>query len=96
MSTSLDLDISALVGEMDAVPCEHTQHGLHPLHTDSPASHYVRVHCPSCPYDSGVFAACQGFIAAVLANMTGRCFGCDTTTPASEAVTILGPVGGSK
>lgn len=96
MTTALDIDFAALVGEMDAVPCEHTQHGSHPLHTEGPASHYVRMRCPHCAYDTGVFAACPGFIGAIRGNAHGRCSGCEIILPAQEAVIILGPVGGSK
>lgn len=92
MSTATDIDVAALVGEMDAVPCEFPQHGHHPIHTDEPASHYARSKCPTCGRDTGVLAACPGFIAATRANLYGICRICKSGHNALEVITILGPV----
>ncbi|QCB97150.1 hypothetical protein E5206_09565 [Arthrobacter sp. PAMC25564] len=92
MSTELDLDIATLVGEMEAVPCDLPQHGNHPMHTEEPASHYVRSHCQACDDDTGTIAACPGFVAAVRANFYGYCRICRAQHRALDMVTILGPV----
>lgn len=94
MSTELDLDIAALVGEMEAVPCEHSQRGLARVdHTDEAASHYLSFNCPECGYATDVYAACPGFVAMIRGNNNlGRCRGCEASLPSSECIAILGPV----
>jgi ribosomal protein S27E len=93
MSTELDLDLSALVGEMEALVCEHSQHGLARVdHTDEAASHYLRFNCPECGYMTDVYAACPGFVAMVRGDNLGHCRGCEASLPSSECITILGPV----
>lgn len=92
MSAALDTEIITLVGELEQVPCDFPQHGQHPVHTDEPASHYVRCRCPLCGDDTGVIAACPGFIAAVRGNALGLCRACNMRQHALDLVTILGPV----
>ena len=94
MSTALDLDIEALVGELPAVPCEHPEHDTDPIHPDEPASHYMRGHCPVCKRTGAVVAICSGFLAWIAADKPLRCVACSDIRPASEVVIILGPVGG--
>ena len=94
MSTALDIDLAALVGEMDAVPCEHHQHGTRPSHTDEPASHYGKSNCPKCGNGGIVAALCPGYVALVRSGVTMQCPACKHTAPAFEVVIILGPVGG--
>lgn len=92
MSTALDTDLALLVGEIEQIPCELPQHGRHPIHTDAPASHYIRSRCPECGDDTGVIAACPGFVAAVRANLRGLCRECNASHNALDIVAILGPV----
>jgi hypothetical protein len=92
MSAALETDLSALVGELEQIPCELPQHGRHPIHTDAPASHYVRSRCPVCKIDTGVIAACPGFVATVRSNAVGICRNCNTKHKALDMVTILGLV----
>lgn len=96
MSTELDVDIAALVGEMDAVPCEHHQHGTRPAHTDEPASHYGRGTCPKCGEGGTVAALCPGFVALIRSGAIMRCPNCKHSAPSFEIVTILAPIGGPK
>lgn len=96
MSTSLDVDIAALVGEMEAVPCEHHQHGVSPAHSDEPASHYGQSQCAHCMEDAVIAAICPGYVAAVRSGRPLQCPGCKRVAPAFEFITILGAVGGSK
>lgn len=93
MTTATDIDVSALVGEMEAVPCEHHAHTREPaFHTDEPASHYVQAHCKSCGHVSDVKAMCPGFVATVRANVPVRCARCRVIAHGVESTTILGPV----
>lgn len=94
MSAALDLDIEALVGEMEAVPCEHPEHGTDRIHPDEPASHYMRGRCPVCERTGAIVAICSGFVAWIAANKPLRCVACGDVKLASEVVTIIGPVGG--
>jgi hypothetical protein len=92
MNTSLETDLVLLVGELEQVPCDLPQHGAHPIHSEDPASHYVRAQCPHCETDTGVMAACPGYVAAVRANVRGKCPNCEVMFPALDMVTILCPV----
>lgn len=96
MTTALDLDLATLVGELEDVACEHSQHGESPSHTDGPASHYLRYQ-HECGY-SKMYAACPGFVARViwLAATGGElgCRGCHQGALCAETTTILGPVNG--
>lgn len=96
MTTALDLDISALIGELDAIPCESQGHGAaynaH-LHDDGDATHYARVQCPYCPF-AAVKAYCQSFTDYIRDNGRILCNECSGTFLAHPNATILGPVGG--
>ncbi|GGH93931.1 hypothetical protein ACFFGR_09475 [Arthrobacter liuii] len=92
MSTATDIDVAALVGEMDAVPCEHSQHTVTKLfHDDGPATHYIRAIHP-CQPPSHAFAACQKMVNTIRAALTVICGSCGAITTANEAHEILGPV----
>lgn len=92
MSTQLDTDIEALVGELEDVACEHSQHGEHPSHTDQPASHYIHGRCPNCEPQGTVYPACPGFVVATMLYEYILCRRCNTQSPTNECFTILGPV----
>lgn len=93
MSTTLDMDLAALVGELEDVPCEISNHDTDWFwHDEGPATHYVRAFCPTCG-DVAVKAICQRLTDAILRNVDGCCSKCGTDIPASS-VTILGPVNG--
>lgn len=95
IETDTLIDISALVGEMEAMSCEHSEHGLAGFpHTDAPASHYILFRCANCGYAPGVKAMCPGFVSYVAANGWIMCSGCEMPTSSSESMTILGPVNG--
>lgn len=96
MSTALDIDISALVGGMDAIPCEHHQHNTRPTHTDEPASHYAKSRCPKCGDEGPVSAVCPGYVAVIRSGVEMRCPTCKYVAPSFGIVTILGPVGGAQ
>lgn len=91
MSTALDLDLAALVGELEDVPCESLTHATHPEHGGA-ATHYARVHCPECSY-SDLKAYCGPFVEFIKNDGPIRCF-CERLLPASRIFTILGPVNG--
>lgn len=94
MSTELDIDIAAIVGEMDDVPCEHSQHGVHKYHSDEPASHYVWAHCRGCSDPAKVYAACPRYVQTLITIANHRCTRCGNIAPTSEVFKILGPVNG--
>jgi len=90
MSTALDLDIAALVGEMDAIPCDSTSHEQ--LHADEAASHYARATC-TCGFNA-VRAYCPTMVNRIANNYPIQCTACNDISPASQCITILGPIGG--
>lgn len=94
MSTALDLDLAALVGELEDVACEHKRHGRDATEHDGPATYYVSAGCPSCDGDKNVYAACQRFIDTFMRASAFSCPRCYRIGDPSEFVTILGPVNG--
>ena len=95
MITAMDHDLAALVGEMEPLACEHSQHGDHPMHSDEPATHYVRGECAGCT-PAMVYPACPGYIASIRKYLVMKCGGCGLIGPMAAFVTILGPIGGTK
>lgn len=91
--TALDLDLAALVGELPAVPCEGRGHGEGSDVHYGPASHYARLHCPSCG-DIKVKAYCLPFVTFTQGYNHGIQCECGVTSHAPDTVTILGPVNG--
>jgi hypothetical protein len=88
----LDLDIAALVGEMEELPCEHGEHQTDPIwHDQGPSSHYLRGAC-DCGREPVVFAACNKFVDHVTANCIMRCSKCKIERPATDFLTVLAPV----
>lgn len=96
MSTALDTDIKALVGEMPAVPCDTLGHtmGLD-VHDDGPATHYWRWHKPcGCVADT-VVSRCHTFTLTILANEGMECGICHAEGhTAKDFYTLIGPIGG--
>lgn len=90
------LEIEALVGPMEPVPCEHLEHSL-PQHFDSHggnASHYVQSFC-LCGRIGKVTAVCTPWINLVKSNAQMICPACMQNHPALTVVKILGPLNGS-
>lgn len=92
MSTQTETDIAALVGEIEAPACEHSQHGAAPVHDDGPATHYVKSEHVCAGSNLGVYPACAKFVSVILAGGKGYCQECGTTGTLAEFLTILGPV----
>jgi len=93
MSVDLEigLDLALMVGEMQQLPCEHSQHGTaNDIHA-GPATYYVSSGCDNCGIASVVFAACQKFVDAVVSGDTGHC-DCGATGLLSRFVTPLCPI----
>jgi hypothetical protein len=97
MSTALDLDIEALVGEMEAEPCESTSHDPADrlAHDDGPAVFYARMTCPACG-GTAVRAYCQQFINFLMDGGNAKHSEVCGAFPGSDWLTILGPVGGTR
>lgn len=93
VETDTLIDIAALVGEMDAVPCDSKSHARQ--HADEPASHYARAMCPRCTFDH-IRAYCPSMMDAIANDGLIQCQQCFVMTRASACIIILGPVGGSK
>ena len=93
MTTETATDIAALVGEMEALECEHGQHGTKPAdHTDETARHYIRFNCAECGHAPNIYAARPGFVAAVMRGSWIQCLGCKNFAPSFECMAVLGPV----
>ena len=94
MSTETEIAETILASAFDAVPCDHANHGKRAEdHDGGPATHYVKAGCPSCDGEKEVFAACQRFVDVVKGwSYQFHCPRCQSFGPASDFVTILGPV----
>lgn len=90
MSTATVTDIAALVGEMEAVPCEHSQHGQNHGFEGQPASSYIRSDCPGC-HAVNVYAGCQEVVLMARSEGWMHC-DCGHLDHANVFLTILGPV----
>lgn len=92
MDTVTELDISVLVGEMEAPKCEHSQH--QEKHPDEPATHYIQPFHPCCGAEPGrVYTACQYFVDYVrLGAARIQCSVCRAKGDAWEMCHILGPI----
>lgn len=95
MTTALDLDIAALVGEQEDQPCEHSAHGSSENHADEPASHYIRggLAC-GCPV-TDIYPACPRFVAYIQTTDTGRCSVCRIPVTVTEQFQIIAPIKGT-
>jgi len=88
--SALDVDLSALVGEMPAVPCEHSSHPL--LHGDRKATHYISYQCAKCPKHRFGYAVCGYVIAQYWLDIDVICPDCNDHRPANEVWAIVGRV----
>jgi hypothetical protein len=97
MSTALDLDLAALMGELPDVPCESLGHnsGRHPENHSGPAAYYARVICVGCGMNT-IKAYCEAFAVWVSSPNPAHYVECECgqVDPASEVITVLGPVNG--
>lgn len=91
MSTATDVDVAALVGEMDAVPCESLGHRSQTDAHAGNATHYAKAHCPRCDREF-VKAYCEPFTEYIVQGGWIKCANCEGVYPAFRNVTILGPV----
>jgi hypothetical protein len=88
----VETDLALLVGEMPAIPCEHSQHQTHRHHGDQPASHYVRGFC-ICYGWTEAYAACPRFVAWIQSDAPNRCPECRATSTATQMFQVLSPIG---
>lgn len=91
MSTAVDIDVAALVGGMDAVPCESLGHRYQTEVHGGPATAYARANCPCCGW-AVVKAYCEPFTQFIAEGGLIRCSECAGAYPALGNVAILGPV----
>lgn len=90
LDTVTELDISVLVGEMEAPKCEHSRH--QEKHPDQPATHYMQGWHDGCGHRCSIYAACQFFVDYVRADGPVRCSNCQEACLASEIVRVIGPI----
>lgn len=89
IETDTLIDISALVGEMEAIPCESLGHNWqYPMHDSGPADSYFKVECAECSY-AVVKAYCRAFTQHL---QTGGKAACPTCWTMFASITPLGPV----
>lgn len=92
--TSLDIDLATLVGPMDEVECEHSEHGTGSTsHDEGPATHYIQIKHAGCTTNGGtVYAACAAWVRFVtLYNGTYRCT-CGANDLDNSTLSIVGKV----
>lgn len=96
MSTAVDIDtdidLSLLVGEMEDMECEHSEHSKRrDAHGNGPATHYVRkVHECSTPK---VYAVCEKFSQAVTNNSLPMKAQCGHRGQIAEFLEVVGEIG---
>ncbi|WP_427130402.1 hypothetical protein [Pseudarthrobacter sp. S9] len=92
MSTALDTDLAALVGEMEAPACEGVMHAVEIAAHGGPAAHYTRLACPECGIKP-IKAHCAPFVRwARQSNSMVICPDCKCVSYAPDTIAILGPV----
>lgn len=88
-----EISLELLVGDMPAIPCEHSAHTTDPHHADEPATHYVAAQC-DC--DGGewtpAYAACPAFVRFIQTPGRNRCPECKRIAPLKEMFKVLGPI----
>lgn len=89
------LELEALVGPMEPIPCEHSQHITRPDMHSGDAIFYVQHHCSYCQGGYSAKAMCQPFIDRVNLNARMKCMFCSESSNALDVITILGPVNGT-
>lgn len=95
MTTALDIDLATLVGDMPAIPCEHSAHDnpdYRYVHSEEPASHYIIAGCRHCAMPEHTYAACPGLVTYIMMNGRMGCRDCRSVGPAADFARVAGPV----
>ena len=93
----LDLDLSLMVGEMEAPHCESPHHLSGDSHDDGPATHYMRIgHSCFGPVDR-VIPVCSEYSEHWVENLTivkppFFCNWCGANLQEAELNQVLGPI----
>jgi len=94
LSTDLSiLELEALIGPMEPIPCEHLQHEIRPKLHDGPAVEYVRG-SHSCGYKGPVRPVCQKWVDHAKTNVMMHCPNCREVDWSLTLNTFLGPING--
>lgn len=94
MTTALDIDIAALVGEMEAPACEHSQHSGRPQWHADGGERYVKLSPPCGHADlNAVRVFCLRWLTESDLVICPRCA---EEFPLKGHYTDLGPVGTTK
>lgn len=93
--TELDLDIAALVGEMEAPPCESAHH-CNPRYVnhEGEATHYVQSFHPCNGPVGRITARCTPAAEAIqsAAQELAKCEQCGDIGPLSKFLIVIGPI----
>lgn len=93
VQAGIEMDLELLVGEFEEQACEHSQHGTSGLHSDEPATHYVRAWCECADSQPTViYAACPRFVAFAKSDALNRCRRCGHKSKANEMFEVLAPI----
>ena len=91
----VETDLELLVGEMPAIPCEHSMHRVQlTQHEDAPATHYVQAIC-QCGPPSYAYAACPKFVELINSNSIIQCASCLTIQRTTDMFRVLAPINSS-
>lgn len=94
MSTALDIDIAALVGEMESPACEHHQHPDKPQWHADGGERYIKVTWPCGHGDPNhIYVVCLKWLTT---DAPVKCSQCPETKHVRDGITDLGPVGTTK
>lgn len=93
MSTALDLDIAAMVGEIESPACEHSQHSTHATWHANGGERYIRLSSPCGHTKPDVIRVyCLKWLTE---SDLLECPTCAAIFPLAGHYVDLGPVGGS-
>lgn len=88
----VETDLESLVGEMPAIPCEHSQHETRTdVHGEGPATHYVIGKC-DCSEPTVAYAICQRFVDYIRSDQKRYCPSCGFVQRTTERFKIVGPI----
>jgi hypothetical protein len=91
----LDVDIAAMVGELEAPPCESANHADPKyLHHEGQATHYVQSFHPCAGPVGMITARCTPAANAIksAAQELAKCEQCGDMGPLSKFIIVLGPI----
>jgi hypothetical protein len=96
LSTDLSvLEIEALVGPMEPIPCEHIAHDTQGFGHGGNAEYYVKGFHLGCGYDGPMKAVCKPYADWMISNLPARCTKCQEESTGLEVLKIVGRIDGT-